>query len=143
MAISKEAAVSAAWHAVGKIAGKSARRELLEGPAVCKVDLVVAGTVAGQHVELPCVGELKVNPDGVRISNCNPPPNEVLGLMLARLAPRVRASLIAQTLAHFTEHHELPAFEPKFAEQAKSFMEQLRTRVEVPNKGTVVFVATG
>lgn len=138
--MNKEAAMSAAWHALKSLGTKAARRELLEGPASCKVDLVVAGRVAGQQIELPVAGDLKVNPDGIQVSNSNPPPNQVLGLVLGRLTPRVRASVIAQTLAHFSEHRELPAVDPKLVEQGKSFMEQLRTRVEAPKKGTVSFI---
>lgn len=139
-ALSKEAAVSAAWHAMKSLAGKCCRRELLEGPASCKVDLVVAGRVAGQQIEMPVAGDLKVNPDGVQVSSSKPATNDVLALLLARLTPRVRASLVAQTLAHFAEHRELPAADRKMAELATSFMEQLRTRKEEPKKGTVSFI---
>lgn len=138
--MTKDALESAAWHVMAYVAGKRKRRELLEGPASCRVELTVAGKVAGKSIELPLSGQLNVNADGVRASSTGPSAVDILALALGRLSPRQRSSFCGQLRKQFADG-QLPSTSAEIVEQAESLLKDLRTRVESPVKGSVSFVA--
>lgn len=129
---------SVLWHAAAKHGGKLADRDLLAEGASYAVDATLAGTVDGQRVELPLVGQLIVNHDQLKATSTGPKVERILAAALAKLPAKVRTKFVDEC----SEVH-LDSVDPQVEADCRLLMQRLRTTTTQTARGAVRFEPAG
>lgn len=128
---------SALWHAVAKIAGKEAQRDLLDAGDVYDVEGQVAAHVNGEPISVPISCQVAVNFDTEVSVSVAAPMEHLLALFLAEVPKTRRAKLLDDLPVEFSAAGELPGADPELFNAAAGLLKSLRSRKIQPRRGSV------
>lgn len=133
----KEQREAIGWAALGRVAGKEARRQLLK-PGKTPFELNVRGSIGGEPWRALLSGELVVAEDTERTTSKLPPMEHLLGVVLSWLGPRKREELVKGLLEDYAAaDHRLPEVDVAIVELAKRTLQQLRASTTSQVAGSV------
>lgn len=131
--------VSVAWTALEKVASKEACRGLLEDGSSTPVRLSVEGQVDGRPIAMAFAGLLNVGHAGTSNTSKACDQAHLVGLLLERLPATTRELILAHLPDEFLAMGGLPPIDKTLLERAKTLLDQLRSRTQVPRVGAVSF----
>lgn len=127
---------AAVWAALGKIAGKETRRELLAGGLEIGLELEIKGLVDGQLFAQNVVGALSVGADTTRTSSSAPDRAKLVAWILSQLNTQTREKILRELPESFAAAgNKLPDVDPVLLEATEGMLGRLRAKVSQPVQG--------
>ena len=137
--------LSALWHALKFLAGKEANtaaRDLLKDGESFDVRLDVSGMVGNVEINERIAGTLSIGHEQTKASAATPDYVGVVAHLLEQMPGTRREALLTELPKHYTANGSLPEVTDERTSQAKSLLEQLRSRKTTTARGAVHFART-
>lgn len=131
---------SAAWAALGYVAGKEGNRDALPAGSSMVVDLRIDGFIEGQPIEHSISGRLTVGRDSERASSTTPNLDQVLAWVLGKLNKATREAVLRDLPAEFEANGSaMPNVTVGAVVQVKTLLSKLRQTKQTPVRGSVKY----
>lgn len=126
------------WAALGKVAAKEARRDLLREECSYPVNVIVTGRVVDVDVRKSIRADLTVGSEQTRASSRGPDNTHLLACILGKLNQKTREKLCRDLPEDFLKAGEsLPDVELSLHAMAKSLLSRLRSKQSTTVAGSV------
>lgn len=131
------AALSALWHALGKLGDLHGVRSHLKDNTRYRVDGRFVGRVAGYEIDEPISCMVIVSGTTSAASSTSAPKAELVAHLLSEIPATRRQEVQDLLAAYYAEHHELPELDKPAVESAKLWLKRLNASIVKQKDGAV------